>query len=208
MDLTAFQDSNAWQWMAAHRQWLTPLIAGIAFLESFALVGLIMPGILLLYMAAFLAGSGGLPIGVVLLSACLGAIAGDSSSYLIGRYFHRHLPHIRPFSLHREWLEKGERFFHEYGGLSIVIGRFIGPIRPIMPLVAGALLMPRWLFFSLNISSAVLWAPFYMLPGYFAGAAIDSDSPWQLYVGLGIAMILILGIGAIWLRDFFKVSAL
>jgi undecaprenyl-diphosphatase len=204
MDWTTLQDSAAWQWLASHQDWLGPLIAGIAFVESFALIGIVVPGVVLLYIAAFLAGSDALPIGTTLLWAFTGAVLGDGSSYLIGRYFHRHLPHIWPFSRHRDWLAKGEHFFYEYGGLSIVIGRFLGPIRPVMPLVAGSLFMPRWLFFSLNISSALAWAPAYILPGYFAGAAIEDSKHWRNYIIAGVVVLVILGIAAIWLRDRFR----
>ena len=206
MDWITLQDSAAWQWLASHQDWLGPLIAMIAFIESFALIGIIVPGVLLLYIAAFLAGADALPIGTTLLWAFAGAVLGDGSSYLIGRYFHRHLPHIWPFSRHRDWLAKGEHFFYEYGGLSIVIGRFLGPIRPVMPLIAGSLFMPRWLFFSLNISSALAWAPAYILPGYFAGAAIEDGQHWRNYIIAGVIVLLILAIAAIWLRDRFRLA--
>lgn len=204
MDWTTLQDNAAWQWLAAHQDWLGPLITAIAFVESFALIGIVVPGVVLLYIAAFLAGNGALTVGTAILCAFIGAVLGDGSSYLIGRYFHRHLPHIWPFSRHRGWLQKGEHFFYEYGGISIVAGRFLGPIRPVMPLIAGSLFMPRWLFFSLNISSALLWAPVYILPGYFAGAAIDDSQQWKTYIIGGAILLVALAIGAIWLRDRFR----
>jgi undecaprenyl-diphosphatase len=204
MDWAALQDSTAWQWLAAHQDWLGPLIAGIAFIESFALIGILIPGVVLLYICAFLAGSGALPLATAVFCAFSGAVLGDGSSYLIGRYFHRHLPRIWPFSQRRDWLARGERFFYEYGGLSIVVGRFLGPIRPVMPLVAGSLFMPRWLFFCLNIASALAWAPVYIVPGYFAGAAIEDSQQWLSYVIGGVIIIMILGIAAIWLRDRFR----
>lgn len=205
MDWNTLQDSAAWLWLDAHQDWLGPLIAGIAFVESFALIGIIVPGVVLLYIAAFLAGSGAMPVTTTLLCAFAGAVLGDSSSYLIGRYFHRHLPHIWPFSRHRNWLTKGENFFYEYGGISIIVGRFLGPIRPVMPLVAGSLFMPRWLFFSLNITSAIAWAPVYILPGYFAGAAIEDSQHWRSYVIAGVIVLVIVAITAIWLRDRFRI---
>jgi undecaprenyl-diphosphatase len=205
MDWTTLQDSAAWHWLSTHQAWIGPLIGGIAFIESFALVGILIPGVVLLYIAAFIAGNGALPLGTTLFFAFAGAVVGDGASYLIGRYFHRHLPHIWPFSRHRSWLAKGERFFYEYGGLSVVAGRFLGPIRPVMPLVAGSLLMPRWLFFSLNIASALAWAPVYILPGYFAGAAIDDPQHWRNYIIVGLIAVIIIAIGAIWLRDRFRI---
>ena len=204
MDWTALQDTTAWHWLSAHREWLGPLIAGIAFVESFALIGIIVPGVVLLYIAAFLAGSGTLSMEEALAWAFLGAVLGDGCSYIIGRSFHRRLTHIWPFNRHRQWIAKGERFFDEYGALSIVIGRFVGPIRPVMPLVAGMLFMPHILFFSLNFASALCWAPVYILPGYFSGAVIENGGEWRTYIFAGIALILALGIAAIWLRDRYR----
>ena len=73
-------------------------------------------------------------------------------------------------------------------------------------LVAGSLFMPRWLFFSLNIASALAWAPLYILPGYFAGAAVDDTQQWKQYVIGGIVLLLFLAIAAIWLRDRFRIK--
>lgn len=204
MDWNTLQDSAAWHWLASHQDWLGLLIAAIAFLESFALVGIVVPGVVLLYIAAFLAGNGALPLSTALLCAFAGAVLGDGSSYEIGRYFHRHLPQVWPFNRHRSWLSRGEHFFNEYGAVSIVIARFFGPIRPIMPIIAGSLLMPRWLFFSLNIGSALCWAPVYILPGYFAGAAIEDNEQWRSYVLGGLALIVLIALVAIWLRDRYR----
>lgn len=205
MDWNSLQDSAAWHWLITHQAWLGPLIAGIAFIESFALIGIVVPGVVLLYIAAFIAGTGALTLPMTIACAFLGAVAGDSASYLIGRHFHRHLPSIWPFSRHRSWLSRGERFFYEYGGISIVVARFLGPVRPVMPLVAGSLLMPRWLFFSLNIASALAWAPMYTLPGFFAGAATGGDDLWRNYIIAGIIVVIIVAIAAIWLRDRFRI---
>ena len=207
MDWNSLQDSAAWYWLTEHQAWLAPIIAGVAFIESFALIGVVIPGVVLLYIAAFIAGTGALSLPMTIACAFLGAVAGDSASYLIGRHFHRHLPNIWPFSRHRDWLARGEHFFYEYGGISIVVARFLGPVRPVMPLVAGSLLMPRWLFFSLNIASALAWAPLYTLPGYFSGAATDSPDEWRSYIIAGIFVVIIVAIAAIWLRDRFRMNA-
>ena len=78
---------------------------------------------------------------------------------------------MRLFARHPHWLTRGESFFREYGTYSIVLGRFIGPIRPIIPMIAGMFDMPFWRFLLVNILSAAAWAPVYVLPGYVAGNA-------------------------------------
>ncbi|WVM90805.1 VTT domain-containing protein [Halopseudomonas pachastrellae] len=75
------------------------------------------------------------------------------------------------FRRHPQWIDRGERFFRRYGWVSVVLGRFIGPIRPIIPLVAGMFDMPAWRFVAINLLSALVWAPAYLIPGYSAGRA-------------------------------------
>ena len=72
-------------------------------------------------------------------------------------------------------------------------GRFIGPIRPLMPLVAGAMNMPAGLFVPVNLASALLWAPVYILPGYMAGRALDYNPAWQNFAVGGLLFLALAG---------------
>jgi undecaprenyl-diphosphatase len=90
-------------------------------------------------------------------------------------------------------LEKGEYFFEKYGLLSIVIGRFLGPIRPIMPLAAGTMHMPAIQFYSVNFLSAIAWAPAYILPGFIAGSATHYDPSMQRWFIAGAIVLLVAG---------------
>lgn len=205
MDWTALQQHPAWEWLAAHQDWLGLLIVAIAFIESFAVLGVIVPGVVLMYIAAFLAGSGGLPLGYALAGAWLGAVLGDGLSFLIGRYFHRHLPNTWPFSQHTEWLAKAEGLIESYGAAAVIGGRFIGPIRPMMPLIAGSLMMQIRVFYPINLASAVVWAPVYILPGFFAGAAIEAGADWHRYLAGAVIVLAILAIAAIALRKHLRI---
>ncbi|OUR88550.1 hypothetical protein A9Q81_23425 [Gammaproteobacteria bacterium 42_54_T18] len=163
------------QWFGEHQQWIMLAIALLAFFESLALVGIIIPGVALLFATAVAAGSASINIWWVLIAGFLGAVLGDGLSFLLGRHSHEKITQLPPFNKHPEWIIKGEEFFQKYGIASIVIGRFIGPIRPVMPLVAGMLEMPALRFYSINILSALAWSPFYLLPGYLIGAAAETQ---------------------------------
>ena len=163
------------QWFGEHQQWIMLTIALLAFFESLALVGIIIPGVALLFATAIAAGSASINVWGVLIAGFLGATLGDGLSFLLGRYSHEKIIQLPPFNKHPEWITRGERFFEKYGIASIIIGRFIGPIRPVMPLVAGMLEMPAIRFYSINILSALAWSPFYLLPGYFIGAAAETQ---------------------------------
>ncbi len=177
----------------------------IAFAESFAIAGVVVPGVLLMTVTAFVAGSGTLDMASTLAAAFVGAVLGDGSSFFLGKYYGQHLLDSRALKKQQRWVVRGELFFERYGAMSIVIGRFIGPIRPIMPLVAGILKMPTGLFLAVNLASALAWAPVYILPGFLLGASIDiALPPLQLaLMGLFIAALLLLLFYS--LRRYFKV---
>lgn len=189
--------SSIWLTLHAHPEWVAVAIAVLAFVECFAIVGLIVPGVVLLYAAAFVAGGGELGLWWAMGCAALGAVGGDSASYLLGRRFGPAIRVLPPFANHPEWIARGEGFFLRHGTAGIALGRFVGPIRPIVPLVAGMLDFPGLRFHAVNIGSALLWAPAYILPGFLLGASLEHaiDPPPGLIVGLLIALIWCWGMG-------------
>ncbi len=148
---------------------LLALIAVVSLVESLALVGLAVPGVVLITALASLAGHQDIAAALILLAAFGGAVVGDGLSFALGSTQRQRIPDMWPFRRHPHWLESGIGFFERYGSLSIVFARFVGPVRPIVPLVAGMLYMPTWKFLWANVGSALLWAPTYVLPGYLLG---------------------------------------
>lgn len=159
-------------WLSDHPGWLAMALLAAAFIESLAIAGLVVPGVALLFAIAVLAGETGMPVWQALAWTVIGAIAGDNISFWIGRACTGHLHRIWPFSRYPVVLDRGEQFFRKHGGKSVVIGRFIGPIRPVIPLVAGAFGMSGNRFLIFNLASALGWAPVYVLPGFLVGNAI------------------------------------
>lgn len=152
---------------------LLSLIGLISLTESLAFVGLVMPGVALLFALAFAAGSGSLGLLPCLLTAFVGAVLGDGFSFWLGRHSAPRIRALGWVSRHPGWLQQGETFFHRWGAPSILIGRFVGPLRPIIPFVAGSCRMPPVRFLLLNLFSALGWAPLYLLPGYLAGRGLN-----------------------------------
>ncbi|ANF57872.1 bifunctional DedA family/phosphatase PAP2 family protein [Halotalea alkalilenta] len=166
----------AWVEPLTQTPWALLLLIGIlAALESLAIIGLILPGAVMMTMAASLAGSVQLSVPLVLLSGALGATIGDGLSYWLGASQRHRIPKLWPLNRHPEWLERGQLFFHRYGTLSVLLGRFVGPVRPIIPMVAGMMCMPRRRFALVNALSALGWAPLYILPGYYLGQAWSAN---------------------------------
>ncbi|WP_257295202.1 VTT domain-containing protein [Endozoicomonas sp. YOMI1] len=173
-------------WLQQNTGWIGPAIAMVACLESLVAVGIVLPGVAMLFALAAIAGAASISIYPILLWAFLGAVVGDGISYQLGYYYHERVRGWWPFNRHPQWLERGEDFFREYGILSVVTGRFVGPVRPIIPAVAGMMgMVPRY-FFTVNILSALAWSPVYLLPGYLTGAALQwhDKVPDQLLAAL------------------------
>jgi len=192
LPIDSIQNSAFYGWLTQNPEWIAVSILTIAFVESFAIIGVVVPGVFLLYVAAFMAGSGLLDIQSSLLMAFCGAVLGDGCSYFLGRYFKRG---VRTWPLIRDnlhWMDTGELFIERHGMKSIVLARFLGPIRPIMPMVAGSLSMPAQRFFAVNALSAIAWAPVYVMPGFALGAAMDmpfSSTEMTIVVLLGLALL-------------------
>jgi len=154
-------------WIALHPNISYGVIFMIALTESLAVVGLLVPGTVLLLSVGTLVGNGALSWQITIVVATLGAIAGDGISYWLGCHYHQQIKTFWPLSSHPKIIARGEVFFQRHGGKSVFIGRFVGPIRPIIPLVAGMLNMSRRYFYCVNALSAIIWAVVYLFPGVF-----------------------------------------
>lgn len=180
--------------LAANPGWLSAALFVTALIESLAIAGLVVPGVALLLALTALAGQTGMALSEALLWTCLGAVLGDTLSFALGRLLSGRLTNIWPMSRYPAIVSRGEAFFYRHGGFSLVAGRFIGPIRPVIPLIAGALWMPWRRFFAFNISSALAWAPVYVLPGFLVGSALASElkPPPHAYLVSAVSVAILL----------------
>jgi membrane protein DedA with SNARE-associated domain len=153
-----------------HSVWSGPIVGVLAFLESLVIVGLFVPAIASMIAIGGLMGAGIIDPAPVLICAILGAVLGDWVSYVLGRSMGQSIYHHPWLRGHRLAFARARLFFRRYGFVSILLGRFLGPIRSTIPVVAGVLKMPRGAFQSANILSALIWAPALLAPGYLAGA--------------------------------------
>ena len=159
-------------WITQHPHWALAVVFLVASTESLAVVGLVVPGAAIMVAAGALIALGALDFWSTLFAAVAGAIAGDGISYWLGHHYRDQLRTVWPFRRHPEWLLRGESFFRRHGGKSVLFGRFVGPVRPIIPVVAGMLGMRPAAFYGVNVLSALAWAPAYLLPGMAFGASL------------------------------------
>jgi membrane protein DedA with SNARE-associated domain len=100
------------------------------------------------------------------LAGATGAFLGDIVSYAMGRWFKDDIGGIWPFKRNADWYVLTVRFFERWGILGIIGGKFLGFMRPFIPVVAGALHMP-WLSFLMgSVLSCLIWAGVFLAPGY------------------------------------------
>ena len=115
-------------------------------------------------------GIGGIHFAPIWLAVSAGAALGDWVSYAIGYRVKGRVCNIWPLSRHPELLPRGERFFRRWGAMSVLLCRFVGPLRATIPLLCGIFEMPWWLFQAANWISAPIWAAALLAPGSLFGS--------------------------------------
>ena len=109
----------------------------VAFLESLALVGLILPGTVLMAGLGALIGSGELSFWHAWLAGIVGCLLGDWISFWLGWRFKKPLHRWSFLKKNKALLDKTEHALHQHSMFTILVGRFVGPTRPLVPMVAG-----------------------------------------------------------------------
>lgn len=172
-------------WVKAYPYWAEGVVFLVALLESLAVVGLFVPGVAMMFGAGALIGLGAMPFWPICLWAIAGAVVGDGLSFWIGWRFRSKLASFWPLCNYPQLLQRGAAFF--------LLGRFVGPVRAVIHLVAGMLAMPPARFAIVNLLSAALWAPTYLLPGVVFGSLELAAK-----VTGRLALVLILVLALVW----------
>ncbi len=146
------------EFIRLNQAWAAPIVLLLAFGESLAFISLLLPAWAALVGIGALISAGEISFWPIWIAAALGASLGDWLSYWIGLKLERTVQHIWPLSRYPEMIPKGEAFMKKWGIAGIFIGRFFGPLRASVPLVAGIFEMPFWRFQVANVVSAFVWA--------------------------------------------------
>ena len=157
-----------------HAMWSIPIVGIIAFGESLAVVGLLIPATAILLLIGTLIGAGILDPIPVLVATIIGAVLGDAVSYYLGRYFGPTIVQRWPLNKHRRSVARARLFFRRFGVISVFLGRFFGPVRSTVPLVGGIVQMGHTKFQVANVASAMVWAPLMLAPGYLTAQGVGN----------------------------------
>ncbi len=149
-------------------RWAYLLVGGLALAETAAFLGFIAPGEFTVILGGVLAGEGELSIELLIGIVWACAVAGDSIGFMIGHRFGREFalkygPRVR---LTEDRLKRVEEYFARHGGKTIILGRWLGFVRPLMPFTAGSSGMPYRRFLPYDVVSAGVWTATFCLLGY------------------------------------------
>ena len=177
-----------------------------AFSETIIGVGMFVPSFIMMTALTTTAAMIGLPFIWVIISAFSGAYAGDSLGFFVGRYFSDSIQRSAFFSKREKWFNKVQYQYENKGLFFIVIARFFGPLRCIVPFVSGSLQIHPRLFLPLAFFAVLVWAPFYTLPGYVAGQTEQwlTKAEINAYILNINVLILLMSLFGIWLIYFLS----
>lgn len=179
--------------------WAYVAIALLAAAESGAFVGLVLPGEAAMLLGGFLVFQGQASLGVMLACGIGGAVAGDSISYVIGR---KAGPRLMATRLGRRvgedrW-ERARSFVRARGGRAVLLGRFVGFLRALVPALAGSAGIPYRQFLPYSVAGATVWVGAFIVLGSVVGGSWRLIERWAGQASLILAGILI-AIGVLWL---------
>ena len=174
IDFILHVDKHLAAFVTAYGPWVYALLFLIVFVETGVVVMPFLPGDSLLFIVGALCGAGlmNFPLACAVIIAA--AILGDQCNYSIGRYFGPKVfqwPDSRWFN--RRAFQQAHDFYERYGGVTIVLARFMPFIRTFAPFVAGVAEMNRAKFTAFNVGGALLWVLGICTAGYFFG-----NFPW------------------------------
>ncbi|ADO48342.1 DedA family protein [[Enterobacter] lignolyticus] len=151
--------------ISQHQHLALGVIFLLAFGESLAFISLLLPATVILLATGALIGESELTFFTVWLSAAVGAFCGDWLSWWLGFHYSERVIRVWPLSRQPQLIARGHAFFERWGTWGVFIGRFFGPLRAVVPLVAGICAMPSGKFQLANGASAAVWAFGILAPG-------------------------------------------
>ena len=174
VDFILHVDRYLESFVTTYGAWVYALLFLIIFVETGVVVMPFLPGDSLLFVVGALCGVGlmSYPLSVGLLIAA--AVLGNQSNYTIGRYFG---PRVFQWEQSRFFnkraFEQAHAFYEKYGGITIVLARFMPFLRTFAPFVAGVAQMTRRKFSFYDVTGGTLWVGGIVTAGYFFGSI-----PW------------------------------
>lgn len=156
--------------VAEHGAWVYALLFLIVFVETGLVIMPFLPGDSLLFIVGALCGADLLSLPLAMTVLLIAAIVGDQTNYAVGRYVGPQVfrwENSRFFN--RQAFDQAHAFYERYGGITIILARFMPFVRTFVPFVAGVAEMTRSKFTAYNVIGALIWVVGLLLAGYLFG---------------------------------------
>lgn len=176
--------------------WTYLLVGGLAFGETGAGIGLVVPGETAVVLGGVIAAQGQVSLPAILLIAWIASFLGDLTSFLLGRrlgrpFLYRHGPR---FKLTTKRLDRVEGFFDRHGSKAILVGRFVGIVRAVCPFLAGASKLPLRSFVPYSLLGTAVWASAFTLAGYFFHRSFEEAAKLLSHGAIVLAVVAAIGL--------------
>jgi membrane-associated protein len=198
--LLALDDSVA-TLAAQYGHWIYAILFLVIFAETGLVVFPFLPGDSILFIAGTVVATADLNVHVLVVALSAAAIIGDSVNYAVGHYIGPKVYH-RPDSrwFRKKHLERTQAFYDRYGGVTIIIARFVPIIRTFAPFLAGVAEMSYHRFLAYNVIGGVSWITSLTYAGYLFG-----NIPWVkhnlTYIVVGIVIVSLIPAIVTYLRE-------
>jgi membrane-associated protein len=201
IDIFLHLDVHLAEFVGRYGVWVYGLLFAIIFAETGLVVTPFLPGDSLLFAAGALAATGALDVRLLFFLLAGAAILGNTVNYSIGRFvgprvFRGETSHRL---LNRQHLDRAHAFFERYGGMAVVLTRFVPIIRTFVPFVAGAGAMRYPTFALYNVAGGVLWVGICLGAGYLFGNVPVVKNNFSL-VALGIVAVSMIPMFVEWMK--------
>jgi membrane-associated protein len=172
-------------------EWTYLAVPALAFLETAAFVGLLVPGETAVVVGGVVAQRGDVTLPALIALVWLGAVGGDLVSFGLGRRLGRPFLDARgpQLRIRPEHVQRVERFFARHGGRAVLVGRFVGILRALTPFVAGASRLPLRRFLPYSVLGALAWAATFTVVGYAFASSFESAGEAAARIALGAAVV-------------------
>jgi len=168
------------------------LLIIIVLVENGVFFGFFLPGDSLLFTAGLLCYLDVLNVDLVVLEA---AIAGAAiAGYYLGYYFGYKTGEAlykRPDTLFfkKQYIYTAETFYKKYGGVALIMGRFLPIVRTFAPIIAGVVKISPKVFFFYNVAGAILWPAIVVSAGYFVGSVFPNALSYLNYIVIAFIVV-------------------
>jgi|SRR5690625_760979 len=199
LNLVLHIDQFLGQWVAQYGEWIYLVLFLIVFGETGLVVLPFLPGDSLLFIAGALGASGALDAVLLAVLLVIAAVLGNTVNYHIGRFIGPRVFSSQSRFLDQKALIKTHAFYERYGGITLVLSRFLPIFRTFAPFVAGVGAMTVWRFQFYNVLGALIWVVGLITLGYFFGNVpiIKAHLNTIALIGVSAAAVPVL-LGGLW----------